>query len=798
MQQSFFYSLGTSIYRFRKFVLSMMGVLLLCCLPWLGDIMSPFHSTGFVDNSSQSAKTQAFLDQHLKFHHENQFLILYHSKSLTTSNPLYMYKVKHSLMLLDDFPIEHDIVFPDMNPEQISKDEHTAYAVVTFHRTKPLTSSMLKEFKESIKDPSHMDVYLGGEAIFADGVNQQTQDDLYKADMVAAPLSIIVLILVFGSLVAASVPMVLGGACAILILTTLYALGHLVTLSVFTLNIALLLGLCLNLDYALFIIYRFRQELKEQQGDVSVAIGKTLMTAGRAVFFSGLAVFVSLSALLFFPINILFSMGVGGLTATFIAVLIAIVILPAVLSVLGHRIHYFPVTLMDNTGHRLFIRWRNWIRAFRTYPLLFFIVNVLGSVFLFLFLCWQWLNNLIKRMCLWFSKDTTSHVWRTMAVQVVKHPIRFFISSLVILLSLGYPFLNVYFGISDFKILPKHSLSRQFFDTYQAEFNQNELTPIVLVIKKSQGSILTKTTIGQLYDFATRLEANAKVLRVDSIVTSSQHRLKKEQYQALYTHPAYEDASVKVLLNNTTRSHFTVMNVVSMYDVNAKETKQLIGQLRRMHPGQGLSLEVTGTPAINLDVSDKIAEIFPFTVTWIAVLTYVILFFVLRSIFLPFKAIFMNVLSLTASYGVMVYVFQEGHLHHLLHFAPQGIIDISLLIIVFCAIFGFSMDYEVFLLTRIQEAYYQTRDNALSIIYGIDHSSRIITSAALIVICICGSFMVADVLMVKEFGLGIAVAIFVDAFIIRTLLVPATMVLLKRWNWYLPRWMERLLPKYHV
>ena len=155
----------------------------------------------------------------------------------------------------------------------------------------------------------------------------------------------------------------------------------------------------------------------------------------------------------------------------------------------------------------------------------------------------------------------------------------------------------------------------------------------------------------------------------------------------------------------------------------------------------------------------------------------------------------MNGLSLCATYGVLVFVFQEGHLHQLLHFTPQGILDISLLVIIFCALFGFSMDYEVFLLTRIQECYEKCKHNDQSIVYGIAHSSRIITSAAIIVIVTCGSFMVADVLMVKEFGLGIAVAIFVDAFIVRSIFVPATMALVKQWNWYLPKWLDNILPK---
>lgn len=737
MQHSWFFRLGTFIHRHRWSVLVFALVAILSCMPFITEIMTPFQSTGFIDTTSESAKAQAFLDKKLKFHHENQFLILYHSATLKTSNPLYSYKLKKSLSRFTDFPVDHDIVYPDMNPDQVSKDQHTAYVVVTLHQNKPISSQLLTEFKALIQEPSHMSVFLGGEAIFAEDINKQTQEDLYKADMIAAPVSIIVLILVFGSIVAAFVPMVLGGCCALLILTLLYALGHMVTLSIFTLNIALLLGLCLNLDYALFVISRFRSELEQSEGNVQEAIAKTLATAGRAVFFSGLAVFISLSALLLFPINILFSIGVGGLTATFVAVVIATIILPAILSILHKNINRFPV--------------------------------------------------------LRFSKSTTPRVWRRIATHVVKRPVVYFVTSLTILLVLGYPFLNVYFGISDFNILPKHSENRQFFDSYQEQFNKNELTPIVLVVSTRRGHILSSSAIAKLYDFTTALEHNPRVFRVDSIVTSTP-RPSKEQYQALYRHPKNFNGDLKTLLDTTTRQDFTVINVVSKYDANSEKTKALIQELRDMQPGPGLTMQLTGTPVINVDVGHKIAQVFPFALLWIAVLTYLILLVVLRSIFLPLKAIFMNVLSLTASYGMMVFVFQQGHLHHLLHFSPQGIIDISLLIIVFCAIFGFSMDYEVFLLTRIQEEYQKTRDNKLSIIFGIEQSSRIITSAALIVICICGSFMVADVLMVKEFGLGIAVAIFVDAFIIRTLLVPSTMVLLKSWNWYLPKWLGRVLP----
>ena len=249
--------------------------------------------------------------------------------------------------------------------------------------------------------------------------------------------------------------------------------------------------------------------------------------------------------------------------------------------------------------------------------------------------------------------------------------------------------------------------------------------------------------------------------------------------------------NISILLSRTTKDNFTTATIISKHDPNSAQTKDLVEYLRNLKPQGNLELQLTGIPVNNVDVVQAILKYLPHGLIWIICLTYLILMILLRSLLLPLQAIFMNILSLCASYGVLVFIFQEGYLHELLHFKPQGMTDVSLIIIIFCALFGFSMDYEVFLLTRIHEAYNTTKDNKRSIIFGIVKSSRIITSAALIVIMLCGSFMFADVIMVKEFGLGIAVAIFVDAFAIRTILVPATMALAKDWNWYLPKCLQR-------
>ncbi|MDF1677092.1 MAG: MMPL family transporter [Legionellaceae bacterium] len=739
MKKNIFSKVGRLVYRFRVAIIFIWTISAIACIPFIPHIMAPFQSTGFVADKADSTRAQAFLDKHLGYDQNDRFLVVYHSKTLKATSRTFNKKIKWSLAKLKNFPIRHTIIYPNGNPQQISKDKHAAYAVIFIKNKTNLDHEQLEDFKQLIRKPKNMSMEIGGKQVFIQGLNKHTQEDLYRADAIAAPITSIVLILIFGTIVATLIPVSLGGGCALIILTTLYFLGHLFTLSIFTLNLALLLGLCLSLDYALFIIFRFRSELKKHRINDAIAI--TFSTAGRAIFFSGIAVFISLSALVFFPINILFSIGVGGLIAVFVAVMVALTLLPATLSVLGHRINHWAVRDVNK-------------------------------------------KNIDRK-----------HLWKKIAQIVTGRPWFFFLLSLSFLLLLGYSVCHVRFGISDFRIVPKQSESRMFIDEFKQHFNKKELVPILLIVSTDRGSILSSANISRLYRFTRRLEKNDKIERVDSIVTTSP-RLSKQQYQKLYqTAKKHQPKNVKQLLETSTGKKFSVIRIFSKYGINDPETKALVKELRDIKPGRGMSVQLTGAPVQNIDVMETIKQYFPYAALWVISLTYLSLLVLLRSLFLPLKAIFMNILSLSACYGVLVFIFQEGHLHQLLNFEPQGMLDITLAVIIFCAIFGFSMDYEVFLLTRIQEHFQKTRNNTASIIFGIDQSSRIITSAALIVICICGSFMTADVIMVKEFGLGIAVAIAVDAFAIRTILVPSTMVLLKRWNWYIPKWLDKLLPQ---
>ncbi|MBV8083653.1 MAG: MMPL family transporter, partial [Chloroflexi bacterium] len=294
--------------------------------------------------------------------------------------------------------------------------------------------------------------------------------------------------------------------------------------------------------------------------------------------------------------------------------------------------------------------------------------------------------------------------------------------------------------------------------------------------------------VSQLYDFTQRLERDPRVARIDSVVTIDP-RLSKAQYQLLYADPGnIPDRYAAAIAAGTTRSRTAVLDVISGYAPLSGESRGIVAEVRdlaKQYPGW--QVQVDGGAAEVTDVVNLLYSQFPAAILFIAITTYVLLLVLLRSAVLPLKALLMNALSLIASYGALVWVFQEGHLSGLLHFAPLGFIEASLPIVMFCTLFGLSMDYEVFLLSRIKEAYEATGDNASSVAEGLASSGKIITSAALIVVCVSLSFVSADIVLIKALGLGVAVAVAVDATIVRALLVPATMRLLGNWNWYLPR-----------
>ncbi len=744
-----FYNLGKWIYRHKWLVIGVWTVVLVASLPFVPRVIEPLKTGGFADPALESSKAADLLQKKLGYSTSSLVIFYQSPPQMTAYDPEFARQVEASLVELQKSPVKNSIVLPSVNPRQVSKDGHTAYALVTFEADGELVTKRLPEIRPLIKQPPSLKMTIGGGLAFYEDVEVVSQRDLERAELVAFPVAIVALVLAFGSVVAGCLPVAVGGVGVAIILCLLFWLGHLTEISIFAVNLATLLGLGLGLDYSLFLTSRFREELARGRS-TEEAVGVTLATAGKAVTFSGLTVMIGLSGTLLFKINILTSVGLAGFIVVIVSVLAAITLLPAILTLLGTRVNALSV------------------------------------------------SKLLRRPARPIIANSDQHgFWAWLAHLVMKRPVTIFVAVLAVLVVLGLPFLQVKFSSPDASILPTDVPSRQAFDILKSNFNETEITPILIAVKApNNGSILASDNVYYLYDFAKAVAQDPRVERVDSIV-SVEPRLTKSQYQFFYTAPdKIQDLILQTFLKAYANQDTTLITVVlkSQYGSTSQEAKDLVQKLRNSQIGNGLTLQVTGATAGIMDVVSGIYDTFPLAATVIVLTTYFILLILLRSIVLPLKAILMNALSILASYGALVWVFQEGNLSNVLNFKPLGLIEPSLPIIMFCTLFGLSMDYEVFLLSRIKENFEHTGDNTASVALGLQKSGKIITSAALIVVLVCLSFVTADIVLVKALGLGVAVAVGLDATIVRALLVPATMRLLGDWNWYAPKWVLRILP----
>jgi RND superfamily putative drug exporter len=371
------------------------------------------------------------------------------------------------------------------------------------------------------------------------------------------------------------------------------------------------------------------------------------------------------------------------------------------------------------------------------------------------------------------------------------------VPTLGVLLLLGAPFLHVRFNAPDSTILPDHVPSRRAFDRLTDAFGPGPFAPIVLAVR-TDGPATSPDNVARLFEYSRRLAGDPRVTRVDSLVDVDP-RLTLLQYQLLYGSPSGPpDRFVAEALAATTSGDLTAITVFTPYGPNEAPGRELVVDLRAdagpLAPPPGVEVLVGGGAADVEDVVAGIAADFPRTAAFILVSTYLVLFLLLRSVLLPLKALVMNTLSIAASFGALVWIFQDGNLSAILGTRPLGFVETTQPVILFCVLFGLSMDYEVFLLTRMRETWDRTRDNRAAVAHGLERSGRIVTSAALIVVVVSGSFAFADIVLIKALGLGIAIAVALDATVVRALLVPATMRLLGRWNWWVPARLAERLP----
>jgi RND superfamily putative drug exporter len=637
----------------------------------------------------------------------------------------------------------------------LSTDGTASLAGLVFNSPIEQAQQQVDKIQAALR-PGPLRAYVTGDPAVFQALETVSASDLRTAETYALPFALLVLIVVFGSVVAAALPVIGGGLAVTVTLGVLYLLAQRFSLSIFTMNVASLLGLAVGIDYSLFIVGRFREELA-RGADVAQAIETTVAHAGRAIFFSGIAVMVGLSGLLMFSYMSLRSIGVGGAIVVAFSVLSALTLLPAVLGVLGPRVDAL----------RLFGR-----------------------------------------------RGAESRFWRAWSNWVMDHPVVVLVGTVIVIAVFAGPIVRIKTNVPTATSLPTSQQARQGYDIMQARFDRGALNPVeALVTWNGTGGAASPTApqnLAALYAYGRRLAALPGVAGVTSIVNQpGLAAAALPRFWGGVTRPivapggssaagaaaASRTAAAKALLASTTAPSTVLFQVAPRSDPSGGSAQALSQTIKRLDLPPGYTVHVAGLSAGTHDFLSALYGRFPWVILFVVCVTYVVLLFLLRSAWLPLKAVLVNSLSIMASFGALVFIFQQGHLSSVFNFVPEGYVDATLPVIMFCTLFGVSMDYEVFLLTRMREAWLATHDNRQAVGFGLERTGRIITSAALIIVIVAGSFATTSILITKAIGVGLAVAIALDASIIRILLVPATMRLVGSINWWLPSSLERILPK---
>jgi RND superfamily putative drug exporter len=739
-----FARLGRFAVRRRWAIVLVWAVILLVAVPLAPRVVGVLRAGGFILDDLESARAKTLLESELGVP-PSAVVVVLHSDTDTAGSPTFEAAAAAAIAHIPEAPHVVRILPHTLSPRQVSNDGHTAYDVVFLSIAPDDSPAALPGIRERLATPPGIEVQLAGGPAFYGDVQAVSESDLRRSEVVSLPLAAIALLLVFGSVVAAAVPLVVGGAAVIVALAAIFLVGSVTPMSIFVLNLATLLGLGLGVDYSLLMTSRFREEMAARAADppherVAGAVEATVRTAGRAVFFSGLTVLLGLAGLVLFEFMILRSVGIAGAIVVLLAAVSALTLLPAILAIVGGRID------------RLAIR--------RVVP-----------------------------------RDDPNGPWARLARWVMRRPVAVLVPTLLVLLVLGSPFLHVRFNAPDSTILPASVPSRAAFDRLAGAFGEGEFAPIALAIR-TDGPATSPANVAALYDYSRRLAADPRIRRVDSLVDVDP-RLREEQYQLLYADPnGPRDRFVATALAATTKADLTAFTITTPYGPNRDEGRSLVTDLRAtsgpLAPPPGMTVLVGGGAADVADVVGRVAQDFPRTGLFIVITTYLVLFLLLRSVILPIKALVMNTLSIVASFGALVWIFQDGNLSSLLGFQPLGFVETTQPVILFCVLFGLSMDYEVFLLSRMKEQWDRTGDNQEAVARGLERSGRIVTSAALIVVVVAGSFAFADIVLIKALGIGMALAVALDATVVRALLVPATMRLLGHWNWWMPAGLRRV------
>lgn len=737
VEQGFFWHWGKSMYRLRWVVVSIWIILFICLAFFAQKAPALLKDNGFTPRGSDSDLGLIQLQKKLDYP-ASTFTLIYRSANqklseIEASNQILAslselrklpYVLDVSLVQASRLPVEQ---FKDANKNLKQENIQAVNVYVRLNADQALEH--YAELKSLIHPPTGMEVSLtGGTAILFD-MQDASKKDIVKSEVIGLPIAVVVLLIIFGTALGALLPLIVGLMSVTVTLGITYFIADNVSLSNFLPNIVTMLGLAVGIDYALFMVSRFREELKVHHS-IETAIAMTSQKAGKSIFFSGVAVLIGLFGMLFINLSIYLSLCIGGVIVVSVSVLVAETLLLALLSLFGTRINRFRVIPVR------------------------------------------------------FRRKNAAVFWEKIAYGVMKRPMTIIVIMGAILLFLTFPIGQMKLGMPDSGVLPPSYESRAGTDLLNQAFDAREMNPIQIYVEANQ-EVWSQPTIDQMQAFTKQLSELPGVKAVNSYVTQFANQTPAEASAMLESNGLREQIGALRLAKGNSAS----IIVQPMYNPEDSRTDAVVEAIRLLDT-RGLHTLVTGGPAYRFDILQRIHEGIPKVVGFVMIVTYFVLLIAFRSVLLPLKAVLMNLLSLGASMGMVVTVFQKGFLADVLHITSIGYVSATLPVIIFCVVFGISMDYEVFLISRIAEEYEKTGNNERSTAEGLKKTGSLITSAAFILIVVVGAFIFTDIEIIKALGLGLTLAVLIDATLIRILIVPSLMKLLGRANWWAPQWIK--------
>jgi RND superfamily putative drug exporter len=724
---------GHIVYRRRRLVLviAMLGVVFAAV--WGTGVFGRLQSAGGFDAPNSQSQLSANLAAQAFGRDADDVVVLYSSATQTVHSAAFASAVTSTLAALPRTDVTSAQTYWSTGSAQfVSGSGRQTYAVIEL--TGGSDAARIQSFdaiKDSLAAPG-LTAEAGGQIPTEAAINKQVTSDIGRAEGLSLPVLLVLLLVIFGSLAAASLPLALGGIAILGSFTALRLLTLATPVSIYSINITTILGLGLAIDYGLFMVGRFREEL-HRQGSVEDAVARTVATAGRTVAVSGVTVAVALASLMLFPETFLRSMGYGGVATVLVDMLAALTVMPALLAVLGPR------------------------------------VNALR----------------VRRSAGRARADDASGGWYRLARSVMRRPVAYAAVIVVVLLALGSPFLHISWGGTDARVLSSSSAPRIVTEALNRDFPGNVTSPIEAVVQ-------FPGTAASAQAAAPATAAPAQAPAAPAAPAADRAGL-AAYVSSLDKVPGVAGAQVTGVRGDIAR-----VDLRYAPDPLSAAARGIVQRVRDVAPPAGARVYVGGQTAQLVDELGSLSSTLPWMALVMAGATFLLLFLAFGSVVLPVKAIAMNVLSLSATFGVVVWIFQEGHLSGLLHFTPTGTIDPTMPILMLAIIFGLSMDYEVFLLSRIRERYDVTGDNTAAVASGLQRTGGVITSAALLLVIVIGAFSASGITFIKLMGVGMIVALVVDATLVRVLLVPATMRLLGRANWWAPGPLRRLYASYGI